>query len=100
MSEDQLRLQRAAPVPHTPGPWRVARHLHGWTILGPTPRAAIAPTEWFIARTVTDEPEDEPNARLMGLAPELLAALKTKICAVECACCAGERALIAQAEGR
>lgn len=78
MSEDQLRLTRAAPVPHTPGPWRVARQSsgHGWSILGPSPREHDRPMEWFVARTVSDEPEDEGNARLLSVAPVMLQALR------------------------
>ena len=75
---NQLRLDKDAdPVPHTPGPWRVARKAegHGWTIVGPSPREHDRPMEWFIARTVSDEPEDEANVRLISRAPELFDAL-------------------------
>lgn len=72
MSDQQLTLGRAAPVPHTPAPWRVSREPHGWRITGPSPRPADQPMEWFIAKTISNEPEDEANARLIGVAPALL----------------------------
>ena len=77
-NDQQLHLKRADPLPHTPGPWRVARKSdgHGWTIVGPSPREHDRPMEWMVARTVSDEFEDEANVRLIALAPELLATLK------------------------
>ena len=70
----QLTLGKADPLPHTPGPWRVARKSdgHGWTVVGPSPREHDRPMEWMVCRTVSDEPEDEANVRLIVCAPELL----------------------------
>ena len=59
----------------TPGPWTATRNDHGWTVAGPSPR----PNDdklWLVAKTESDEPEDEHNARLLAAAPELLYALQ------------------------
>ena len=106
MPTEQLSLGKADPLPHTPGPWRVARKAegHGWTIVGPSGREHDRPMDWFVARTISDEPEDEANARLIGCAPEMLAALRDAVAAL-----GGIRAdnvpksvreVIAKAEGR
>lgn len=98
---------------HTPGPWTATRHATRWDITGPTPRPNDGGMLWLVARTVSLEPEDEPNARLIAAAPKLLAALRDARLAVvaEYRSVFGERAeqhplvlqideAIADAEGR
>ena len=61
---------------HTPGPWTATRNAHGWTIAGPAPLPDDYPAMWLIAETVSDEPEDAPNAQLIAAAPDLLEAVR------------------------
>lgn len=61
---------------HTPGPWHTRRDGGGWLIVGPTPRPDDCVRLWCVARTISDEPEDAPNARLIAAAPDLLAAAR------------------------
>lgn len=100
---------------HTPGPWTATRRATRWDIEGPTPRPHDHDRgmQWLVARTVSLEPEDEPNARLIAAAPKLLTALRDARLAVvaEYRSVFGERAeqhplvlqideAIADAEGR
>jgi hypothetical protein len=108
MSDEQLRLGKADPVPHTPAPWRAAQTAVGWRITGPTPRPSDRPMEWLIARLVSLEPEDEANVRLIVEAPALLAALKDLLQVIATDALVPEsvsymreaRRVIARAEGR
>lgn len=63
-------------IEHTPAPWTAERNDHGWSVSGQAPRPDDYPKLWFIARTESNEPEDEANARLIAAAPDLLAACK------------------------
>lgn len=80
-------------VAHTPGPWKWFDYPDGRKLLCAEHRAVIHCADAPISILPADQ-------ALLAAAPDLLAALRETICGVPCACCAGRRAVIAQAEGR
>jgi hypothetical protein len=74
--------------PHTPGPWEVVRHEHadGELWLSVNQHAdANGMKEWIaeIKYLCTDPERQKANARLIAAAPELLAACKALIDAID-----------------
>lgn len=70
-------------VKHTPGPWKVFHTTNGQTILGigeAEGSDGITDANFGLWRS---GPEREANARLIAAAPDMLAALKAFIAAID-----------------
>jgi hypothetical protein len=87
-----IEEQTRTPPTHTPGPWRVRA--------GSSCQHVVSADGFFSTGCISFDGRSHANAHLIAAAPELLAELKEKICAVECACCTTARAVIAKAAGR
>jgi hypothetical protein len=68
-----MKVGRIEQLTHTPGPWAVERRGYRWAITGPAPRRreGVEPSRWLVASTASDEPEDQPNVRLIAAAPTM-----------------------------